>query len=126
MPGNYFNNFPTPTVTTTYTLAGTDGWGCVTDSTITIFSCSTGIEPIETESIRFTVFPNPASDFITLQASPGSDLKEIGLLTIYNSRGELVFQTTCRNMEATIELGQFSSGLYIIQARNHNFRFIKN
>jgi len=74
---------------------------------------------------EFSVFPNPASDFIQLTVITNDSYD----LFIYNSVGNNVFNTKVFNNNIEIPIHQLPDGFYIIQIKNNNFsvfnRFLK-
>jgi beta-glucanase (GH16 family) len=64
----------------------------------------------------FTVFPNPASDYLYI-----NDKKKNQTILIYNSFGEKILETT----DLKIDVSQFSNGIYLLKTENGSVRFIK-
>jgi hypothetical protein len=76
-----------------------------------------------------SLYPNPASDFINLSyffTSNESELK----LNIYNASGQLIKTEIIGNsnisMETTIDLNDFSNGVYFIQINSQNSNLYKS
>lgn len=99
---------------------------CPSDSTsFTVeFDCgSVGIETQQEEWVK--VFPNPASEFITIEFPEGIKYDEI---LIYNATG-LLMKSLRTTSPARIDVGDLLAGLYFIQLRNHPeavLRFVKD
>ncbi len=75
------------------------------------------------EDNLFSVYPNPANDFFTIENNSPYKLKEI---TVFNTRGEQVFHSmNPDSQKETIQLSDLSSGLYVIQITTEVNRFIK-
>jgi len=79
---------------------------------------ATGLETFNTAT--FNVFPNPANNKITIQASA-----ELGIITIYNCLGEIVMQTKSLNNKEQVDISKFSAGIYTIQTQNRFIKLIK-
>jgi hypothetical protein len=60
----------------------------------------------------FTIFPNPASDHLTLKFAQNTSKAEI---KIYNLLGELRSTSRKSSTESTIDISDLSSGVYIIE-----------
>ena len=60
----------------------------------------------------YSVFPNPARDFININLKPQHIGKE---LIILNILGEVKYKTTLYTNELRIPLNAFAKGMYIIQ-----------
>lgn len=110
-----------PTVTTNYTITGTDGNGCENNAIVTqSVSMCTGINNITTSNNNMTIFPNPSSSNVTIQTI--DDIKEV---FIFNILGDLVRTEKTK----TFSVEQLSSGIYIIHVKTEKgmsaLRFIR-
>ncbi len=65
------------------------------------------------DSSTFLLFPNPASDHLTL--SLPYELEELHL-TFYNARGELIQQVTLNKPSQKVDISLLPAGLYIVKA----------
>jgi hypothetical protein len=59
----------------------------------------------------FNVYPNPANASVNVQLS---DLAQGGMLEIYNTNGQLVYQTYVTNKLMTIPTNRLNDGVYAI------------
>lgn len=111
----------TPSVTTTYTVTGTNANGCENNTTVTqnVSPC-TGIENLTTNNNAMTLFPNPSSSNITIQT-----VEEIKAVYIFNILGDLVRTENTH----TFSVEQLSSGIYMIHVKTekgvNTLRFIR-
>ena len=110
-----------PTVTTNYTVNGTDANGCENNAVVTqSVSLCTGINNITTNNNTMTLFPNPSSSNLTIQS-----VEEIKAVYIFNTLGDLV-KTENTN---TFSVEQLSSGIYMIHVKTekgiNTLRFIR-
>jgi Secretion system C-terminal sorting domain len=71
-----------------------------------------GIPSLNKELANIKVFPNPASNFITIKSS-----KEIGVVIIYNSLGEIVLRNKISASESQLDISKLPSGIYTIYAQ---------
>jgi len=69
-----------------------------------------GLEIIETELIGLSVFPNPATNELTIQF----ENINTPLLTIYNINGDLIFQQNKIQTPFNFDASELSAGLYLI------------
>ena len=118
---NGSNIIVSPTVTTTYSVIGTDANGCSNSSTITqSVSLCTGIEQLENESI-VSAFPNPFTDVLTIKHSfDNSDIIIVDVL------GKIVFEKQLKTTETSIDLDHLTKGVYqLILKGNNNSRTLK-
>ncbi|MES2763173.1 MAG: LamG-like jellyroll fold domain-containing protein [Bacteroidota bacterium] len=110
-----------PTVTTTYTVTGTDINGCQNNAVVTqsVNLCA-GINQLTNSANTISVFPNPSSTKLTVKTD-----EEIQTISIYNSLGALV-QT---EKTKTFFVEQLPYGLYILKVKTEKgtgtIRFIK-
>lgn len=100
-----------PTVTTTYTAAGTMGPNCNATASyqLRVTICEDGIKDYPND-IGMMLYPNPASDHLQI-GFINSDEK---YLSIVNASGQLVYSQTVRGHEVTINLNNFKKGLYTL------------
>lgn len=110
-----------PTVTTTYSVIGTDANGCISNTAITqSVSLCTGINNITNSNNAMTLFPNPSSSNITVQTD-----EEIQSISIFNALGDLVQTEKAK----TFSIEKLSSGMYIMHAKTEKgmstIRFVK-
>ncbi len=64
------------------------------------------------------IFPNPASEYLTIQNSVGDALT----WTVYNPYGQTVLQVHTSGQQGIIDCRQLPAGVYVIQA-NRGVRF---
>ena len=107
-----------PTANTTYTVTGTDGNGCSSTALITqsVTVCS-GIQESAINSGMVLVYPNPASDLVTVKMN---QFTEGALLTVYSSLGQIVYKVALKSDAVKIDLSSMEAGLYtlVINASN--------
>lgn len=80
---------------------------------VTADTVITGIE----EDKAVSVYPNPASDFLTIQTEDQSEV------TLIDLTGRKVF--TSVGKEQRIALNDFSSGVYIVKVSTANHRYLR-
>jgi hypothetical protein len=110
-----------PTVTTNYTVTGTDANGCDNNTVITqSVSLCTGINNITTSNNIMTLFPNPSSSILTIQT-----IEEIKTVYIFNTLGDLVKTETSNSFSVE----HLASGIYMIHVKTdkgiNTLRFIR-
>jgi hypothetical protein len=71
---------------------------------------------------RITVFPNPATDLISLKNLP----KGITFITIYRVDGTKVFEGYITNDDPTISVFDFPCGMYLLKINLETLKFIKS
>ena len=67
-----------------------------------------------TPKIDWTVFPNPAAEFTTIEIS---GFGHQGAVTLYDLTGALVLNLTIQSGSNRIDISEFSTGLYIVEVR---------
>jgi hypothetical protein len=76
-------------------------------------SVTTSIKGVESISLDFTVFPNPASDFIRLRTAT-SELKNLRY-ELYNFSGNILLSNKIENTETNISMQNFLPGNYFLK-----------
>jgi hypothetical protein len=106
---------PAPTVTKTFDGSMTAKLvvfnACGTD-TIYMVNWSTNVGNTANPELEANVYPNPAKDVVTF-AVKGASMKDV---TILNALGEVVYRAEAGGNEATINVGAFAQGRYIIRS----------
>ncbi|PBQ34384.1 hypothetical protein CNR22_22265 [Sphingobacteriaceae bacterium] len=114
-----------PTITTIYTVTGTDANGCVNTSTVSqdVSEC-TGIENRSQLSSSVKIFPNPSTGAFTTQFE-FEGTKEILIL---NEIGQTLEIRSTENQSETFDITKHGNGIYFIKVRSNvasgNFRVI--
>ena len=81
------------------------------DSTYQIVMLSTSIEDQIANSNEFSIYPNPTSGIITIQ---GEELT-MSKITVFDIVGKKILNRVSENTELSIDISEFSNGIYIIQ-----------
>ena len=99
-----------PSVTSVYTVTGTDINGCsnVATSTVSVNEC-VGISIQSKITSSFSLFPNPAVEYITFSHHTFSDFS---MLEIYTSLEQLLFQEMITSESTILSIKKLRSGLY--------------
>ena len=98
-----------PTQNGNYTVAITDGNGCSGNSAIFAYT-TLGITNTPND-IQFTVFPNPASDFLIVHAADNALNKEVAIVDV---AGNKVISSVLTAIDTKIDLSDVSEGIYFI------------
>lgn len=113
-----------PSVTTQYTVIGTDSNGCENTAIITqSVSACTEISELSTTDHQLLVYPNPTYSLITLMISPSPNQTSV---EIFNSIGERVYTVKSKEEKLTIDLSALTDGIYFIKAGDKIQKIIKN
>lgn len=104
-----------PTITTNYTLSGSDAIGCK-NSVIFTQSVSTcaGLDLSNNLETSLRVYPNPAHDRITLSLENAPDHSVTIQAT--NALGQLLISQTVSSSETTLSTAQLPAGIYFLSA----------
>jgi subtilisin family serine protease len=73
---------------------------------------------ISNESKDFNIYPNPVTDFITIQFPYSIENASI---SVYNSLGQNVLENKLSNNNSKISLEELESGVYIYKIEANNF-----
>ena len=111
----------TPTITTSFTLSGTNtitGCSNITSTLVNVVPCLDIIE--RNFLLNIKLFPNPFHDYIILHAD------EEVILKIYTCLGEKIAEEKVGIGEQKIDLINYSSGVYFMEISNsYNFKILK-
>lgn len=105
-----------PTVSTTYTVYGTDAGGCVsrTSYSVLVFDCS-GLNTDLLNNNSIIAFPNPTQNgYVTLKGLTKGDV------IITNALGKIVYLEKNVNETVHLDLSENFAGIYFIQLRTEN------
>ncbi|MGZ4099099.1 MAG: T9SS type A sorting domain-containing protein [Bacteroidia bacterium] len=109
-----------PTVTTSYTVSGTNN-NCTASFVVTqtVTTC-TGIPRSADENVILGLYPNPFNGKIILLSSLINNP-----VLIINSLGEIVYNTIIVEEKTELDLGSLSTGIYFIKTGNTTKKIIK-
>jgi hypothetical protein len=104
------------TVTYVFTPHGNAPTDCVgpTASYVVTLSTCVGIEEY-TNDDNITIYPNPATSTFTIESK-----YQVQSIQIYNLLGEEILNTTPNNNQYTININQFSKGIYFVEIKTEN------
>jgi hypothetical protein len=105
----------TPTITTNYTVTGTDGNGCQNSAIVTqsIAPC-VGIDELGVNNTIFSLYPNPTTGLFYIELT--SPVK----ISVINTLGEVVFEELLKEGKHQLSLQDQASGLYFVKASANN------
>jgi hypothetical protein len=87
-------------------------WG-FTNVVSFIRTIGTGIDGITDESEAFTVYPNPATERITLQCSPDKEMDKVELMDV---QGKIIqVQSFGSSTEKQIDISILPEGIYFLK-----------
>jgi hypothetical protein len=109
-PGAATQNFTVfPTITTTYTLTGTDVNGCSKKVTVTqLVATCIGIEEQNPLAGLLSIYPNPSKGEFTIQAAAPMNI------SIVNELGQLVRSFPIQESESAVHVTDLANGIYFI------------
>lgn len=100
-----------PTVTTVYSVNGTDINGCVNSATINlVVSWCTGLNEIDKTNTDFSIYPNPTKGVFFIKALSNSNYE----INIYNSIGQIISSYDLKEEGGKIDLTKEANGIYQI------------
>ena len=105
-----------PTVTTTYTVAGvSNGCAAVKTAVVTVKSCTTtGIDTYNIAN-QVNIFPNPANEFLNISLGLLSGIKTAEL---YDVSGRLVMAKDTEGTSLQLDLTSIEKGSYFVKVMN--------
>jgi hypothetical protein len=101
-----------PTVTTDYTVTGTQG-GCTNTAVVTqsVVIC-VGFQNLERQNNVFHIFPSPSDGIVTIGFE---SWRETDVLKIFNSMGQLLLEEKTSVSPVTFDLRHFPPGIYFVK-----------
>lgn len=91
----------------TYSVIVTDSNGCSASSTFEVVN-SVGISTIEGNSDIISIYPNPADNYLVIEAN-GFDIDKVEILDVL---GKIIFTSYVKNSKVNISTLKFDSGVY--------------
>jgi hypothetical protein len=82
--------------------------------------CAATLTTDEFSVNTFEIYPNPASNLLHLNG-----LTQIETVSIFNVTGQKILDTKVSSTNSTIDVSQFSNGLYFLMMRDTTIKFIK-
>lgn len=112
-----------PTANTNFVLTGTNDNLCFPTSVVnvSVTVCPVGIEEFN-DAYNINVYPNPVHEILNFKLEMISEqVSNIdGQILITNLLGKTIFQTTSIKQQNTINVSEFTSGVYFYQLKQHN------
>ncbi len=105
-----------PTVTTSYTVTGANGFGCESAPVVLTQSVSTclGITNL-LASNNVAIYPNPNNGVFNVYVS---NINYNPAVILFDELGRQVFVKPLTNIESTIDISEFAKGVYILKITN--------
>ena len=85
------------------------------------FDTSSGIDNISSDSGIFSVYPNPASDYLKFSLEIDQECQ----VHVYSISGQLLLSKSIRPASETVDVSALQSGAYIVRIKNQTAKFIK-
>jgi hypothetical protein len=106
-----------PTTNTTYTVTGTDPYGCSASAMITqSVSTCTGIENVVANSNGVVIYPNPASDEVSVFIT---SISSHTTLKVFNALGQIVINKAIKDNTTKIDISDLSHGIYVYRVEDN-------
>ncbi len=112
-----------PSVTTVYTVTGTNALGCNGTYTISqAVSVCSGLTANQNTNSSLVVYPNPTNGMFTIEMANGATK----IISVSDVTGRVVLNNTSNNDQITINLGNLSNGIYYVTIQsNTNTQVLK-
>lgn len=113
----------TTTVGGTYTVTQTANNGCGSDTYSDTFhiESAVGLHEINNINAQVALYPNPATDFVTLNVRSVASPNENYTLKIFNLQGQEVYtEQFVGSVNKQLNLSQLSNGVYLVHINSTN------
>jgi hypothetical protein len=126
-PGGFSSSLQNPVVSTSattvmagyyYVTATVNGCTSSEDSTLVVIDPGVGIYSMGNDESTFNVFPNPASEWITIDNKEKQKVQ----VRMYNMLGEYVLVADLNSGVNTIDISNLSDGVYVVSLQSENRR----
>lgn len=124
--GNGSSIVVSPSVTTNYTVTGTDANSCQNTAVVTqsVDACTSIQNLASGATVNVLVYPNPSSGVFQIDVFEPAELK------VFNSVCQLIYQNNVEVGSIKLDLSKFANGVYVLQVNQKNttsnYRLIKN
>ena len=106
-----------PSVTTSYTVTGTDANLCSNSAVITqSVSACTGLNNTVASSIGVVVYPNPNNGLFTIELNNGS----VKTIEVMDLTGRIVLANTTSNNKVDFNISTLANGVYYVRVQANN------
>jgi len=99
-----------------------DGAGTDDVAVVRYFINPLGINDMNGQSDKISLYPNPANNLITVSIP---SIAKDDFISIFNMQGELIQQQPLLNTTSEINISNLASGMYVIKATNPGTNFVK-
>ena len=105
-------------------LSGGKFWNAVeynnTDGVRISVSTTLGVSNFNKESLKFKIYPNPATDKIYV-----SGISDISNVSVYDFNGRKILETELSKVNSGIDLSNVPFGVYLLKIQDETFKFVK-
>jgi regulation of enolase protein 1 (concanavalin A-like superfamily) len=84
-----------------------------TSTTARTAAADSAINPVKTASDQVTLYPNPATDQLTVKL--GKDFEKGAIITVWDNNGRLLSTQPAKGAEQVLKLGKLPFGIYLIK-----------
>lgn len=109
----------TPSTNVTYTVSGSNGNCSNTAVSNVVVNLCLGLGEAFTNATTIAVYPNPATDYLTVIHPSVSISAEI---RVYDANGKLAISKKVISQEETIDISKLAKGIYFVEITNHSER----
>jgi PKD repeat protein len=106
-----------------YSVTAFDANGCEKTAFVVVNEIpATGIETVPSNTIRFSVYPNPATEELIVFTSEWIEGMQ---LSVKNMLGQTILQQTMNEQQVKIKVSNLAEGVYYVELQNKNSKAVK-
>jgi hypothetical protein len=113
-----------PTVNTSYTVTGANGFGCESSTVITqaVINCPTSVSELQYGNSEIAIYPNPNNGILNVESAMRNENMR---LQIFNVVGEIVMDEPVSIQHLKLNIQHFPNGIYFVKAGSYTTKIIK-
>lgn len=120
---NNINIIVNPSVTTVYTVSGTNQFGCISAATTTVSMTAIGMDELSFDDHDWKIYPNPVIEELYLV---NGKIKGKFIIELFSADGKRVCKQNLSSENISVDTKNFNSGIYQYKISSENNDLLKS